>query len=101
MKTKPYYLATPEVSLQHFSWCKEAGTLTAFASDFGPLGTEWMGRLYNDACDVGFTIRSHHSSECQRFVLEREEVRDGDLVAWHFTPESNLGTVSRVTIWND
>lgn len=91
------------LSLERFTFHEDTKTLVAEASDFGPMrdGAWWMQRLYDDACDVGIAIRSHETDRVQVFHLEREETRDGDLLAWHFKPMDKTCPVRGVTIFND
>jgi hypothetical protein len=89
--------------LKQFTFDRSKGTLTAMASDFGPLheGLWWLVQLYNDSCDVGISIMSGITGRIERFYLQQQEEREGDLVAWHFKPISKLANVQSVTIYND
>lgn len=90
--------------LERFSF--NDGVLSAFESDLRdhPFdGTyPWLRRVWDDACDVGIVIRSHHTGREERFYLEREETRDGDTLAWHFLPiDPRKVAVKSVVIFND
>lgn len=91
--------------LERFTYNKEDKSLSAFESDLRnrPFdGTyPWLHRLYDDACDEGIAIRSHHTGVVQRFYLERTEERDGDLLAWHFKPTHQNQNIKSVVIFND
>lgn len=91
------------MDLSRFTYDRQRGTLVALASDFGPLreGLWWLNRMYNDSADAGISIRSHATGQVYRFYLEREETREGDLVAWHFRPELPRCKVVSVTVFND
>ena len=96
-------LSHAALDLKRFTFDKAKRTLTAMASDFGPVvsGTWWLARLYPDACDEGIAIRSEITGKVEYFVLSRGEVIDGDLIAWHFKPLNKLANVASVTIYND
>lgn len=91
--------------LDRFSFDKVKGVLSAMESDLRDQpfnGTyPWLSQIWDDACDVGCTIRSHHTGKEERFYLEREDVRDGDLLAWYFKPVNAKGRVKEVVIFND
>jgi len=55
LKPSPYY------STDQFIWNKDTRTFSAEASDLHwPVGSlSGLGRVYDDACDVGFTLVSH------------------------------------------
>lgn len=76
--------------------------LTAFASDFGPLrnGTWWLQQVWDDSCDLGIAIRSHHTGEVERFYVDEVTEYD-EIKAWHFAPCSPYCKVRRVTVYND
>lgn len=101
MKTN--WLPIPPLPLERFHF--ENGVLSAFESDLRdhPFdGTyPWLGQMYNDACDEGIVIRSHHTAKEERFYLERTETREGDLLAWYFKPENPSCRVQSVVIFND
>ncbi len=97
-------LAMRPLDLSRFTYNKTDRTLAAEASDFGPFrdGTRWLCRIWNDSCDIGIAIRSHKTDKVEKFYLEHEEVRDGDLLAYHFKPvNAALSTVQSVVIFND
>ena len=96
-------IAMATMDLARFTYDRDRQSLVAIASDFGPLrdGLWWLNRMYDDAADAGIAIRSHKTGKVERFYLERTEERDGDLMAWHFRPESPGCIVKSVTIFND
>lgn len=63
--------------------------------------------LYDDALDVGFVMRSTKTGALVVFALEREEVKEGDLLAYHYkiTPASAARVPAlegaTVTMFND
>ncbi len=92
--------------LERFDYDKQKRTLTAFESDLRSQpfnGTyPWLQRLYNDACDIGIAIRSHHTGAIERFCLHKEMVdREGDLQGWVFKPCPESKSDLTVTIFND
>lgn len=105
MKTYELDLEAHALRLERFTHNSKDKTLTAFESDLRDRpfdGTyPWLRRLYNDARDVGIAIRSHHTGRLERFALTRTEERDGDLLAWHFSPAPGNKTGLTVIIFND
>src|SRR6185436_6321418 len=88
------------LNLTRFSWDAKEGVLSAFESDLRHTkfdGTyPWLRRIYNDACDVGIAIKSPKTGAMKRFYLEREETREGDILAWHFKPVDQCAVKSVV-----
>lgn len=113
MKTRPYDLDLTAYALPLERFHYDAKEKSLSAEEFVLRSTKfdgtcpWLRPLYNDACDVGMAIRSHYSGRVVRFVLVKEETRDGDILAWHFVPERpNLtdpltNRVKTVVIFND
>lgn len=95
-------LLTPRrVSSQHFHITATPMHWIAEISDFGP-GFQFE-RVYDDACDVGFTmVNKKTGGECV-FVLDREERnKDQEILMWHFvsvTPRHK--DKCRATVFND
>lgn len=97
---------TPTFSSRSFTvsgktFIGEASTLTK--GNTIPL----YGRVYPDACDVGFRMNSFITGAESVWYLEGETVEDGDLIQWNFlpTPESVRKFPKlagwKVTIFND
>jgi hypothetical protein len=65
--------------------------------------THGFGRVYDDACDEGLTVVSATTGREVVYVVERTEVRDGELVAWYLEPaELRLrGSLPSLTLFND
>lgn len=93
------------LSLEKFTWKAKDQTLSAEESDLHSHSFDgtypWLQRLYNDACDVGIAIRSHYTGKVERFHLEKEEKREGDLLSWTFRPVDKNCRVKQVIIFND
>lgn len=98
MKRKPYELAVNELPLERFDYNKADKSLVAEASD---LGNFRIQRLYNDACDEGIAIRSHHTGKVEKFVLTKVDENDGDVIGWHFIPVSVVCPIKSVLVIND
>lgn len=80
-------------------------TVTAFASDIGPLskGFPFLCPMYKDAADVGMVIQSERTGNRVRFYLEEEVVVEGSVTMWTFTT-GDRGPVNGITkaiIYND
>lgn len=91
--------------LSSFDYVKETKTLVAEASTIQLNG---FMRLYDDACDYGIAIRSHHTGHVARFAVTKiNKDREGDIQSWtlQMTPESCRANPGRedvvVTIFND
>lgn len=76
-----------------FQYNSATGVFTAEASelDHASENGEWIGRIYPDAADAGFTMVSERTGERVVFVeteIDRED--DGTIRSWDFvpTPES-------------
>jgi hypothetical protein len=92
-----------------FTFHTPTKTFVAEASDFGSSFEDLFSRVYDDACDVGFKLRSDKTGKEVIYYFEKEE-RDNvenELVAWVFTPASeSIREVSQasgtsVKIYND
>lgn len=60
-----------------------------------------IDRIFDDACDVGFKIRSAKTDNTEVFVLtEIERDSDGDIAWWKFKSLNAKLNVS-VTVFND
>jgi hypothetical protein len=65
-----------------FSWSGKV--LTAEASD---LGNRHLQPLYDDACDVGFAVKSEHTGEVVTYAMgEVKKDAEGELISWEYTP---------------
>jgi hypothetical protein len=102
-------LSTPEYSTRRFTWSAETRTFSAEASDFTNAAGPTLGRVYDDACDEGFTLISQWTN--QRMPLRLREIirEDGDVLGWIYEPvtqgrRTNLHPVLpafKVVIFND
>ncbi len=91
----------PVHSASKFSWKKGVGV--AEASDL--RGTPLFGRLFDDACDLGFRLLNPSTGRCEPFYLSHEDkdASGEDVYGMHFYPVDitlrNQGV--RVLIIND
>jgi hypothetical protein len=92
-------LLTPNpISSTRFSF--EGNTFSAEASDFGRNIS--LGRVYDDACDEGFSIVSAKTGKIAVFALyNHEEDAEGDLVSWIFRCVTPGLTHLKAVIFND
>lgn len=91
---------TPIVTTTHLTWDRPTRRFTAEASDLGPaLGRGGFGRVYDDACDIGFTMVSARTGAEAVFAVQHEEIVDGDLLYWDLA--SVTGRDMKVRIFND
>lgn len=86
--------SVPIHSSRRFAWYgrRAVGEI----SDFGQF---FMGRLYNDSCDIGFRIVSSITGKTVTFYLSGECMRDGGVESWEFSCLEDK-TLS-ATIFND
>lgn len=74
----------PVHSASKFTWKNGVGV--AEASDLRPVPL--FGRLFNDACDLGFRLLNPATGRCEPFYLSHEDT-DGsgeDVYGIHFYP---------------
>jgi len=84
----------PVHSGSKFDWHGGVG-----ATEASTLGPRWSGRVWPDAADVGFVVRSHRTGKTMLFTLESTELEkgSGDTLCEVFRSEA--GVVIRV--YND
>lgn len=97
-------LTNNRVSTERFSYHRDLKTFTAEASDLNHTGCNFLGRLYDDAADVGFCLVSHKTGAVEPFYLDNvDRDREGDVRAWEFLPVNKAlreGGI-KLTIFND
>lgn len=92
-------LEVPVFNLSRFTFLSSQGELVAEASDLNGFR---LGRLWNDACDVGFEIESHLTGTRKRFSLVRQLTRENEVIGWELAPiELAPGRIKKVVIFND
>ena len=85
----------PTHSGRLFTWEGHIGTCER--SVFGRRGM--CDRLYDDACDVGFWVKSHKTGKSILFMLHHQEpTKDCEVEAWHFS--SQCGKFN-IVVFND
>lgn len=93
MLLKPTPICSSKFSFKNNTFITEA-------SDLG-RGL-FLGRVYNDACDEGFTIVSEKTGKGAVFALyNHDEDGEGDLVAWIFKCVTPGLTHLKAVIFND
>jgi len=92
-------ILTPNpISSSRFTF--KGNTFSAEASDFGRNFK--LDRVYNDACDEGFSIVSTKTGKVAVFALyNHEEDGEGDLVSWIFRCVTPGLTHLKAVIFND
>ncbi len=63
----------PEHSGRRFTWTGRVGV-----ADESDLGSPYFSQVWEDACDVGFRVRSHATSKVITFVYHRIVRPSGD-----------------------
>lgn len=92
MILNPSPISSSKFSFKNNKFSAEASELNGFSLD----------RVYNDACDEGFTIISEKTGKGAVFALyNHEEDREGDLVAWIFKCVTPGLTHLKAVIFND
>lgn len=72
------------ISLKQFAFDPKTRILSADISDLGPYP---LYQVYNDACDEGMTVVSHHTGIEVTFVVNRVETDGGgDILKWELVP---------------
>lgn len=84
-----------------FSW--KAGNGQTEASDLG-LNTCWSQWVWDDACDIGFFVKSPRTGVQKLFILSFvQKDREGDIQYWVYkehTKYGHQGTIT-LTVYND
>lgn len=84
-------LKTP-VSINTFIHDSSKKCFTAEASDIGD--SQLFQRIYDDACDVGFTVYNPNTDQTITVTLLNEERDDeGEVISWTYVP--NFADVQR------
>lgn len=85
----------PEYDIRVFTWMKTNGEWlgSTDVSDLKSLGLVWT-RVYDDACDVGFMVRSPTGARKLFTLVSEKKDAEGDVLYWEFV--SNVGLVIRV-----
>lgn len=93
-------LNTPKISTRPFLYDPTTNTFSAEASDLRGFR---LGRIYDDACDIGFTLVSQRTGREIVFALAHEERdREGDLLFEDFRPVNrNEWGAGTVRVFND
>ncbi len=94
-------LIVPVASLDSFFYDKQTTTLTVDISDLGDINI--FSPLYDDACDVGFSIKSSYSGEVITFSLvsERKHIVENEVICWTFKPVGHTDKPLTVVVYND
>lgn len=84
------------ISTKQLLWLE--GTLWAEASDLPE-----PSRVYDDACDVGFTIQSFHTGREVVYVQVGENKdQEGGIESWIFEPVNTIDAdLPKLVVWND
>lgn len=70
------------ISSERFEY---SGKLACFLADVSDLGSDFKtGRVYDDACDEGFTIISARTGKEVVFALDQVDKDEDDILAWRF-----------------
>lgn len=84
------------IPITRFHWDKATKSLTTFASD---LPKAFIGRVWDDACDLGFKVEGRTKTKI--FTLTRDELKNGELVAWHFREYTTEPDPWTAVVFND
>lgn len=78
----------------------KSNIFTVEASDLGRAFR--LGRVYDDACNEGFTVISKNTGKPAVFALyNHEEDREGELISWIFKCVTPGLTDLKAVIYND
>lgn len=92
--------AASTISTDLFSYANR--TFTADASDL--RGKTFIGRLFDDACDVGLRLKSPRTGAVKNFILVKEEKdKEGDTICWLYLSDKAVGKQEelKMVIFND
>jgi len=89
---------SPHVHATRAHWDSATRHFLLDASDIGPLG-----RVYDNACDVGLTLVSQYGGRGQVVMVVNHEQRDGDgdLLYQDLVPADGRSRDFGVRIYND
>jgi hypothetical protein len=90
-------LSPPVVSSGIFTMSQ--GAMVAEISDLGP--TFQMGRVYDDACDEGLTVRSERTGKLVVFAVSRRVEREGEVLAWELESVTPGARGHKMVLFND
>jgi len=90
-----------------FSWQRES-TGMILVGEASDLGNRHLQPLYNDACDVGFAVKSTHTDAVVTYAMsEVKKDAEGEIQKWLYEPtEESIRKVpdcanTRAVIFND
>ncbi len=101
-----FTLTVPELDASKFKWSKadttDSRTIgSAMASDLSlRCGQMPYKQCFNDAADLGRVLVNRAKGTSMPFVLESENVNDGDLQSWIFNNCSRQNPI-KLVIFND
>jgi hypothetical protein len=93
-----------------FSWQRQPSGMT-LVGEASCMGNRHLQALFNDACDVGFAVKSTHTGAVVTYVMSKPiyqgEGEDREICGWEYVPTAESirkvpdckGT--RATIFND
>jgi hypothetical protein len=90
-------LSIPVHSTKMFSYDTIDKTFISEASNFAG---SFMGRVYDDACDIGFLIESVRTGVKKLFLLANESINklEGEIESWNFVSDDGK---FKAIIFND
>jgi hypothetical protein len=87
------------ISSSYFYWNKDTKNFSAEASEL-PKNFS-LRKIYDDACDVGFSMVSTRTGRSVKFRLEKEIKNEGDVLSWEFKCIDQDHKDIGVVIFND
>lgn len=96
-------LHPPVVNTKEFTWVADECLLVTEMSDLQARGIEF-GRVFDDACDEGLTVRSQRTGIEVIFAVNHVEKNDGDLLYWDLIPWGMSGPLDlgiKIRVFND
>jgi len=77
-------------STRNFSYKDKC--FVAEASDLGSITTPHDGRVYDDACDVGFILVSEVTGDSVLFVQDGVDMNGDEIAGWRYKPTHVSGS---------
>lgn len=96
-------LKIDEISTKELTWWPEDNQFSGYISDLSRRHFNHSRRIWDDACDVGFELKSAKTGKSVIFALEKVDTdAEGDIGGWWFTghPFHEYGKI-KVLLIND
>uniref|UniRef100_A0A6M3JQA3 Uncharacterized protein n=1 Tax=viral metagenome TaxID=1070528 RepID=A0A6M3JQA3_9ZZZZ len=98
LNSRPYIKKNATVlSTDLFYFDKENNTFSQEISTLGVKPEDLESQIFDDACDVGFWLKSKKTADLMLFSFEKSDYNNEELAGWNFKSDEGL----KVLIIND